>query len=342
MALAVCTVLVPLTTGCLAHPRGQNAQRQREQVIKAFRPPSVDKRPAAQLERIRNIVRPSFYSTDAQGRKVRGLGALPRLQGGQSPLLFVGNHQLYGYLDQPLLVEQVWLETGVLLRSLAHRESFRSPASIDGGSSEECATEATGGWLLSVDLERFGGVPVSPRSLYTLLSAGQPALLYPGGMREALKSTKRGEAYQLVGWPTSDGSSDFARLAARFGATIITVAGVGAEDSWAMMLDADEVRNAPSFLGLVNEMDDEVSPLSVPLPPERYYYCFGKPRSASGVDPTDRKACASLLAACRADLEADVALLLDRRKNDPCRGFFERQFAEKVLGWTELPYLSLD
>lgn len=165
------------------------------------------------------------------------------------------------------------------------------------------------------------------------------------GMREALKSTKRGESYELVGWPAPGSSVDFARLAARFGATIVTVASVGAEEGFCMLLDADEVRGASLFgrkLAGEDVPTDEVAPLSVPLPPERYYYCFGKPRSAAGIDPADRVACAALLAACRDDLEADIALLLERRRADPCRGFFERQVAERLLGWTELPELQLD
>ena len=46
---------------------------------------------------------------------------------------------------------------------------------------------------------------------------------------EAFKSTKRGEAYKLF-WPEGDETSDFARVAARFNATIVPVAAVGAEE----------------------------------------------------------------------------------------------------------------
>ena len=341
----------------------KSAQRRRERALASFQPPSLDERPVEQLERIRAVVEPAFYSTDAHGRKHPGLGALPRMEG---PLLVVGNHQLYGFLDQPLLVEQVWKETGTLLRSLSHRDSFREGSNVpdeeavhddEGSGSErgaECGADSatadsdnsSGGWLLSVDAERFGSVAVSPRALYTLMSLGQPTLLYPGGMREALKSTKAGagECYRLEGWPEPH-ELDFARLAARFNATIVTVAAVGAEESFAMLLDRNEVRSA-SFGGkrLVPEgaPEDDVVPLSIPLPPQRFYYCFGAPRSAADVDPADKEGCAALLASCRASLEADIALLLERRRADPCRGFFERMLAQRLLGWTELPELDLN
>ena len=122
---------------------------------------------------------------------------------------------------------------------LARNENNLDPPTSPGRPAE----------LLSVDAERFGAVPVSGRALYTLLESGQPTLLYPGGMREALKSTKRGEGYRLVGWPEGEGELDFVRIAARFGAKIVTVASVGAEESFAMLLDADEVRSAPLEAG---------------------------------------------------------------------------------------------
>ena len=63
-----------------------------------------------------------------------------------------------------------------------------------------------------VDLEQFGAVPVNPRALFKLLSRGESTLLYPGGVREAFKSTKKGETYKLF-WPPASEGSDFARVA---------------------------------------------------------------------------------------------------------------------------------
>jgi hypothetical protein len=49
----------------------------------------------------------------------------------------------------------------------------------------------------AIDYAAFGAVPVSPRALFKLLKRGESTLLYPGGVREAFKSTKKGEAYRL-------------------------------------------------------------------------------------------------------------------------------------------------
>jgi len=48
--------------------------------------------------------------------------------------------------------------------------------------------------------------------------------LFPGGAREALK--RKDERYTLI-WPEK---SEFVRMAARLGATIVPFAAVGAED----------------------------------------------------------------------------------------------------------------
>ena len=37
-----------------------------------------------------------------------------------------------------------------------------------------------------------------------------------------------------------------------------------------------------------------------------------------------------------------IALLLDRRRADPCRGLFERAIAQRILGWSQLPELDLN
>ena len=44
-----------------------------------------------------------------------------------------------------------------------------------------------------VDFETFGCVPVSGKALFSLLRRGEHTLLYPGGVREAFKSTKKGK-----------------------------------------------------------------------------------------------------------------------------------------------------
>ena len=55
--------------------------------------------------------------------------------------------------------------------------------------------------------------------------------------------------------------SDFARVAAKFGATIVPVAAIGAEDGWEMILDADELLALPVAGALSQRPRLEESPL---------------------------------------------------------------------------------
>ena len=298
---------------------------------------------------VRKLTSPVFLSTMPDGRRVAGLGGLPeRLsvsEGGampaagtrSKPTLFIGNHQLYGFLDLPLLVEEVYQQTGTLVRGLAHPVAFRTNRATDGG-------ERGGGGGGFVDFEKFGAVPVSPRALFKLMSRGESALLYPGGVREAFKSTKRGEGYKIF-WPDEEGTSDFARVAARFDATIVPVAAVGAEEGFEMLLDADELLSLPVLGERVAKSAKNtpvgrpgerfVSPVSVPKLPGRYYFLFGSPIETDGVDPNDKEACAALYAGVQAELEASLRYVLDRRANDPYEAVLPRAAVEATWNWTK-------
>ena len=67
----------------------------------------------------------------------------------------------------------------------------------------EPVAESMGGGPGGIDFPAFGAVPVSPRALFKLLKRGEPTLLYPGGVREAFKSTKKGEGYKLFWYENS-------------------------------------------------------------------------------------------------------------------------------------------
>ena len=75
--------------------------------VKDFTPPSKEAyaNASASLATVRRLTSPVFLSTDASGRRLSGLSALPPLAAGDGPpVLLVGNHQLYGFADLPLLV----------------------------------------------------------------------------------------------------------------------------------------------------------------------------------------------------------------------------------------------
>lgn len=122
---------------------------------------------------VRQIFSPIFLSATEDGRIRRGL---PKLTEGK-PLLFVGNHTFIGF-DLGMIVDEFLKNKGILLRGLAH-----PVMSIENQDLQEPG----GGDLFRL----FGTVPVNGNNLYRLLSRGEAALLYPGGVREALKRKVR-------------------------------------------------------------------------------------------------------------------------------------------------------
>jgi 1-acyl-sn-glycerol-3-phosphate acyltransferase len=284
---------------------------------------------------------------------VWGLGALPPLEAAASgeaapPVLFVGNHQLYGYLDIPLLIEELHEQTGSLVRGLAHPVIFQGggkgggTGGFGGGSSNSSSSggERSGNPL---DFKEFGSVPVGPRALYRLLQQGTPTLLYPGGVREAFKSTKRGESYGLF-WPSAEeAGADFARVAAKFGALIVPVAAVGAEEGFEMLLDADDLLKVPVLGKRIEEGAKNapvgrtgerfVSPLSAPTVPGRYYFLFGEPIETADIDPSDKEACAKVYDDTKSELDGCIQYLLEKRKADPNEAALPRVALEAATGW---------
>jgi 1-acyl-sn-glycerol-3-phosphate acyltransferase len=102
---------------------------------------------------------------------------------------------------------------------------------------------------------------VNPRNFYRLLQTGQAALLFPGGVREALHG--KNEDYQVF-WPEK---TDFVRVAARFNATIVPLAAIGAADSVNILLDAPELLQLPFGVGgKQNVMNYELLTFLIDLP----------------------------------------------------------------------------
>ena len=302
------------------------------------------------LDSIRRLASPVFLST-RDGQAIAGLGGLEEALQSGKPILLVGNHQLIGP-DISLLVAEVFQGTGYLLRSLSHPSNFgvrTQERQTNGGPRISASAEAEEDGVRRRDI---GAVPVTPRALYNLLAKGEPTLLYPGGLREAFKSTKKGEAYKLF-WNEST-SGSFARVAAKFNATIIPVAAIGADESFEMLLDADERLQLPYFGARAAEearrtpvvLPDEkfVTPLSVPAPWRfrRFYFKLGSPIETGEVDAADREACAALYSRVKGELEGDLQYLLDRRRDDPYERFLPRAAVEASWNWTrQVPTFGL-
>lgn len=123
------------------------------------------------------------------------------------PILFVGNHTLFGFYDTPIILDELYIR-GFKLRGLAHPAHFESPVG------------------LGEVFERYGAVKASRMAAYKLLAAGESVLLFPGGAREVSK--RKGEEYQLL-WKQE---TDFVRMAVKLGALIVPFAVLGADDAY--------------------------------------------------------------------------------------------------------------
>ena len=183
------------------------------------------------------------------------------------PLLFVGNHTLYGMLDIPHLYLELIDRHGIALRSLGDHAHFRLP-----------------GW--GQVLEHFGAVDGTPANCDSLLAAGEPVLVFPGGAREVAK--RKGEKYTLV-WKNRFG---FVKLAMRHGCTIVPFAMMGGDDAWDIVWDAEDMQSSP-FAGLINAAyealevpQDSMFPIAKGMGPSmlpkpvRLYFSIGEPIDA--------------------------------------------------------------
>ncbi|CAI5457969.1 unnamed protein product [Closterium sp. Yama58-4] len=271
-----------------------------------------DERHTTHLSR---VLRHSSASSSASSsaRIVLGLEGIPT---GERPLLFVGNHQTYAPDLSPLIAEL--LAHGVPLRGLTHPVALGMfPGSIEHNPMAE-------------EFRLFGAVPVTPRVLHRLMATDQAALLFPGGMREALR--KRGEEYKLF-WPHR---AEFVRMAVKFGAVIIPFASVGVDDAYNFVLDADELPNVPvygeqikQFMDYVPKVrEDEIAgpaverflaPVVLPKKINRLYIKFGAPIRTAGMREvlTDQQAAAALYAHVKGEVEAGIEYLLRKREEDP-------------------------
>lgn len=172
---------------------------------------------------------PVFLSKDAQGNLQQGISGIPVGVEGR-PVLLVGNHQLYG-ADTGLIIREFILKRNVLVRGLAHPMLFNT----FGRLAEQFQQTSEQGMFSRSTVMKFGGVEVSPGSIYELMKRNETILLFPGGVEEALHG--KGEAYK-VKW---DSKTDFVRMAASFGAIIVPFGAIGVADSLNMLFDANNL-----------------------------------------------------------------------------------------------------
>ncbi len=254
------------------------------------------------LESLRRALRPlSLLASPVSS----GLERAPKA----GPVLFVGNHTIYGMLDVPLLGLEIHERTGRPVRGLADHLHFSLP-----------------GWRDA--LVALGGVRGTRENCARLFREGEQVMVFPGGGREVVR--RRGEAYQLI-WKQRIG---FARLAIQHGVPIVPFASVGVDDMFEILVDANDVMASPvgtllERLGVTDEpwfRGGELIPsLSrgkgiAGLPrAERMYFHFADPIDTSrfaGLHE-DRDACFALRKEVQLAIEQGVGALMEKRDRDP-------------------------
>jgi 1-acyl-sn-glycerol-3-phosphate acyltransferase len=258
-------------------------------------PPPTEADVAAALrlmEPIRKLIKPKVYGID----KVPAKRAL-----------LVGNHNLLGMVDMPLICAELW-EQGKMVRGLADHAHYKVP-----------------GWR---DLMTRVGAVEGTRALASeLMRCGELVMVFPGGGREVNK--RKGERYKLV-WKNRMG---FARLAIQHEYPIVPFASVGAEHGLDIVLDGDHPLLAPLRIFTEKVMGSPDTPPIVrgvgltPLPrPERQYYWFGEQIDTTPFKgrEADDSAARTVREHTAAVIEEGIEFLLAERDADPNRSLLGR------------------
>lgn len=132
--------------------------------------------------------------------------------------LLVGNYTIYGFLDLPFMMAEIWKHRRLAVRGLGEHAHYAVPI-----------------WR---ELLTVGGMVRGTRdNVRALMRERRTILVFPGGSREVNK--RRGQQYQLQ-WRERIG---FARLAIEHGYPIVPFAAVGADE----MLDVIVDQNTPIY-----------------------------------------------------------------------------------------------
>lgn len=254
------------------------------------------------MDRITSVVAPLARVTQP---KVYGIEHIP-----DRGVLLVGNHTIYGLIDVPFMVAELWNRRGIVVRGLGEHGHYAIPV-----------------WRNL--LETCGMVRGTRENVRELMAGGENVLVFPGGAGEVLK--QRGERYRLK-WKERVG---FARLAIEFGYPVVPFAMVGVEEMFDVVAD-----DATPVVRQVSRLMKRL--VGVPLPPigvglgpliprpERMYFWFGEPIGTArfGGRGEDDAAAATLRDETRTAVEAGIGFLRAEREADPRRSIAARLRAE--------------
>ena len=210
--------------------------------------------------------------------------------------LFVGNHTIYGFLDLPFMMAELWKQKGVTVRGLGEHGHYSLPV-----------------WR---DMLELGGMVRGTRdNVRELMRRGENVLVFPGGAREVNK--RRGEKYKLI-WRERLG---FARLAIEHSYPVVPFAAVGAEEMLDIVVDETNPAYARFAAAMKRVAGLPVPPIvrgigPTPIPrPQRLYFWFGEPirtRRWSGLEE-DVKAQRAVRDEVKAAVESGIEFLQEQR-----------------------------
>lgn len=245
---------------------------------------------AAQLDRLSAVIDPLARLLQP---RVYGAEAIP-----DRGVLFVGNHTLYGLIDVPFMIAELWRRE-IEVRALGDHAHYAIPV-----------------WRNL--LEMCGMVRGTRENVRVLMSEGQNVLVFPGGSGEVWRA--RDERYRLK-WKERVG---FARLALEFGYPIVPFAAVGVEEMFDVLADEHTPVLGDASRLLERLVGVPIPPLGVGLGPllprpERLYFWFGEPiETACLAARRDQDAAArEVRDLARAAVEDGIAFLRSERAADP-------------------------
>ena len=235
--------------------------------------------------------------------KVYGIERIP-----DDGVLFVGNHTIFGFMDLPFMMAELWKRRRMTVRGLGEHAHYALPLWRD---------------LLAV----CGMVRGTRENVRALMRERQNVLVFPGGAREVNK--RKGEKYQLM-WKERIG---FARLAIEHRYPVVPFAAVGAEEMLDVVIDVNNPVMA-AFKGALERLGRvPLEPAIVrgvglsPLPrPQRLYFWFGDPiETTAYARRRDAEAAAQALRdEVKTAVEDGILFLHNERERDPHRGLVPR------------------
>lgn len=326
-------------------------------------PPLLDERPApnASILRRREMLRKRYdgkgqvqreEKTRAELREIKNLISSSMLEAapvfigeeniprydGKTPVLFVSNHTILGWLDASLPMIRIMETRGVLVRAPAHPIITQKGVTFRFGRQ---FPDVRGVDVRPREMREFGVQETTVGTVVENLSQGRWSMIFPGGAREAFKEAGE-EKYELK-WPDH---SEFVRTCALFGAIIIPVSTVGTEDRVRTVVRSETMgkiaKQLQSSTGFGNEAIPEdgvrswrgesghvaIPPLALPSSRDRIYFRFGKGIIVDEACLTDKAKEMKAYNEIRTAVEEGVRILKQRREHDMFRrAWVRRRFA---------------